>query len=213
LDEHNYRTSRSPDVQNDIDWTTKGAVSAIKNQGQCGSCWAFSTTGAIESAYLLQGNSVNLSEQQLVDCSGSYGNHGCGGGWMDSAFAYVKDHGLKTEDEYPYKAVNQQCDASSGGQYKISGFIDTPGCDNLLNTLSQRPVSVAVDASTWSLYRGGVLSTCGTSINHGVLVVGATSEYTKIKNSWGTSWGEAGYIRIAAGNTCNVCGYPSYPTL
>lgn len=209
----NARTANPSNVRlGDVDWVSQGKVSPVKNQGACGSCWAFSTTGSIESAYLLNDNSVLLSEQQLVDCSGAYGNHGCNGGWMDSAFQYVKDHGLQTEQEYPYKAVNQPC-AADGGNYKISGFVDVPGCDNLKNALSGRPVSVAVDASTWSLYKSGVLSKCGTAVNHGVLVVGATDDYWKIKNSWSGSWGENGFIRLAAGNTCAVCNYPSYPTL
>ena len=88
-----------------------------------------------------------------------------------------------------------------------------PGCDNMFNALAGRPLSVGVDASNWSVYKSGVLSTCTSNINHGVLLVGATDDYWKIKNSWGTSWGEAGFIRIARGNTCAICDYPSYPTL
>lgn len=137
---------------------------------------------------------------------------GCNGGWMDSAFQYVRDHGLVTEGEYPYVARDQGCQRD-GGSIKISGFIDVPGCTNLQNALAQRPVSVAVDASNWSLYKGGVLSTCGSAINHGVLAVGMTGEFWKVKNSWGRFWGEDGYIRLAMGNTCAICDYPSYPTL
>eukprot|EP00178_Gracilaria_changii_P012372 TRINITY_DN3500_c0_g2_i1.p1 TRINITY_DN3500_c0_g2~~TRINITY_DN3500_c0_g2_i1.p1 ORF type:complete len:259 (-),score=11.58 TRINITY_DN3500_c0_g2_i1:30-806(-) len=196
----------------DVDWTSQGKVSEIKNQGACGSCWAFSTTGSIESALMIQGKSVLLSEQQLVDCSRSYGNQGCNGGWMDSAFQYVRDHGLSSQDEYPYRAVNQQCQKDSGDT-KISGFVDVPGCSNLDNALTRAPISVAVDATNWSLYAGGVFSNCAGNINHGVLVVGSNNDYWKIKNSWGTGWGESGFIRLAKGNTCAVCNYPSYPTL
>ena len=148
-------------------------MTPAKNQGQCGSCWAFSATGSIESALLLAGRNDLLSEQQLVDCSRSYGNMGCSGGWMDSAFAYVKDHGITTESAYPYVARDQAC-GKDQGDVTISGFVDTPGCDNLENALSSRPVSVAVDASVWSLYKSGIMSSCGTAINHGVLVVGSS---------------------------------------
>ena len=203
--------STSP-IQGDIDWQASGKVSGVKNQGACGSCWAFSATGAIESAYLLKEQTVLVSEQQLVDCSRSYGNMGCSGGWMDSAFQYVIDKGITSQDVYPYKAVNQQC-ATDGGAWKITGFVDVPGCDNLLNALSARPVSVAVDASNWSLYKGGVFSNCNTAVNHGVLLIGVTDAFWRIKNSWGSGWGETGFIRLARGNTCAVCSYPSYPTV
>lgn len=196
----------------DIDWVASGKVSKVKNQGQCGSCWAFSATAAMESAFLIAGQSVLLSEQQLVDCSRAYGNQGCSGGWMDSAFKYVIDHGIANEAEYPYVARNQNC-GKDGGASKISGFVDVPGCENLENALSARPVSVAVDASVWSQYRGGVISSCGTNVNHGVLLVGSNDGFWKIKNSWGEGWGENGFVRLAKGNTCAVCSYPSYPTL
>jgi C1A family cysteine protease len=199
-------------VGGDVDWVAAGKVSAVKNQGNCGSCWAFSANAAIESALLIAGRTENLSEQQLVDCSRAYGNQGCSGGWMDSAFDYVVDHGLTTTDKYPYVARNQAC-AVDGGSIKISGYVDVKGCNDLENALSSRPISVAVDASVWSQYRGGVLTGCGTSVNHGVLLVGATDASWRIKNSWGASWGESGFIRIGKGNTCAVCSYPSYPTL
>lgn len=207
------RTAASTPLVGDVDWTTSGKVSAVKNQGGCGSCWAFSANAAIESAYLFAGQPLNLSEQQLVDCSWGYGNQGCSGGWMDSAFQYVIDHGLVDSSVYPYKGVNQNCQTPQGGNYKITGFVDVPGCANLENALSGRPISVAVDASVWSQYRSGVLSNCGANVNHGVLLVGSSDESWKIKNSWGTGWGETGYIRLAKGNTCAICNYPSYPTV
>ncbi len=129
---------------------------------------------------------------------------------MDQAFQYVVDHGLTTTAAYPYTARNGNCLVQTG-QYRISGYVDVPGCDNLANSLNQQPVAVAVDASNWSPYRSGVFSNCASSVNHGVLLVGSNSQYWTIKNSWGTTWGENGYIRLARGNTCAVCNYPSYP--
>lgn len=131
---------------------------------------------------------------------------------MDSAFEYIVDHGITTQDQYPYVARDQTCQ-KDGGAIKLSGYIDVEGCNNLANAVNSRPVSVAVDSSNWSLYRGGILSACGLNANHGVLVVGYTGDYWKIKNSWGTYWGENGFIRLAKGNTCAVCSYPSYPTI
>lgn len=204
-------TKQTP-LNGDIDWVADGKVTPVKNQGACGSCWAFSATAAMESAYLMKGTNVNLSEQQLVDCSRSYGNQGCNGGWMDSAFDYAKDKGLTTTDQYAYVARDQNCKIDTGA-YKVTSYVDVSGCNDLLNALSARPVSVAVDASNWSPYRGGVFNNCNVNVNHGVLLVGATDDYWKIKNSWGGSWGETGFIRLSRGNTCAICGYPSYPNV
>lgn len=158
----------------------------------------------------MKGSLQSFSEQQLVDCSASYGNHACNGGLMDNAFKYIKDHGIVHENEYPYKAVKQTCKTNSGS-FKISGYKDDRGCTALATALQSRPVSVAVDANKWSSYRSGVFNSCGTSLDHGVLLVGATDSYWKVKNSWGTSWGESGYIRLARGNTCGICNQPSHP--
>jgi len=199
----------------DIDWNN-GTVTPVKNQGQCGSCWAFSAVAATESALIISktaDTNINLAEQQLVDCSGAYGNYGCNGGWMDSAFQYIIDHGISETAKYPYTARDQTCQIDSGS-WKLSGFVDTPGCDNLLNALSSRPVSVAVDASNWSLYSSGIFNNCANNVNHGVLLTGATDTYWNIKNSWGSGWGKlGGFIRLARGNTCAICSYPSYPTV
>lgn len=198
-------------VGEDINWVDKGAVSGVKNQAQCGSCWAFSATGAMESLEWLASQSITLlSEQQLVDCSGSYGNHGCSGGLMDNAFKYVRDKGITSEDEYPYTARQGTCKKDSG-DFKVSGFTDIRNCNDLASALAGRPVSVAVDASNWSAYRSGVFSNCRTSLNHGVLLAGSTDQYWLVKNSWGGSWGEKGYIRLARGNTCGICNMASYP--
>jgi C1A family cysteine protease len=214
------------EIPTSVDWTTKGAVTGVKNQGQCGSCWSFSATGAIEGAVFLSGKPlVSLSEQQLVDCSGSYGNYGCNGGLMDYAFQYVKANGLTTEANYPYTARDGTCNKTKAAQIsaKISGYKDVTASNAvaLETAIAQQPVSVAVEAdqAAWQSYSSGTVSSnCGTSLDHGVLAVGynlgANPPYYKVKNSWGTSWGLAGYIQIAIVNGSGVCGIqlePSYP--
>jgi len=204
-------------IVGDIDWEKQGVITPVKNQGSCGSCWAFSAVAALESAYKLKNHEeqVSISEQELVDCSRPQGNQGCNGGWMDSDFTYIKSNKIHGDRDYPYVARDQACKAAttSGRQWTLSGFVDVPGCTELANALEHRPVSVAVDASVWSSYRTGVLSNCGLNVNHGVLLVGSNDQYWRIKNSWGGSWGESGFIRLARGNTCAICQYPSYPTI
>jgi len=196
----------------DIDWTTQGAVTGVKNQGSCGSCWAFSATGGLEGLSKLGfGSLQSFSEQQLVDCSGSFGNQACNGGLMDNAFKFVKANGIVTESEYPYKAVKQTCSIKTG-PFKIGGYTDIKTCNDLTSAISGRPISVAVDATNWSPYKSGVFSNCKTSLNHGVLLVGIEGGNWKVKNSWGTSWGESGYILLKSGNTCGICNVASYPT-
>jgi len=181
-----------------VDWRTSGKVSAIKDQGQCGSCWAFSTTGSLESASAIFGKGLeSFSEQQLVDCSTSFGNQGCNGGLMDYAFEFVIKNGITTEDAYPYKAVDQDCSQPTG-DFKISKYTDVkkPGilkktCPDLINAVALQPVSVGVDAEEWQFYSGGIFSDCQKTLDHGVLAVGYDTESNWIvKNSWGTSWGE-----------------------
>jgi C1A family cysteine protease len=129
---------------------------------------------------------------------------------MDSAFKYVRDHGIVHENEYPYKAVKQVC-KNATGPFKISGYYDIKSCDDLATALAGRPISVAVDATNWSPYKSGVFSNCKTALNHGVLLVGLADQYWKVKNSWGATWGEKGYIRLGRGNTCGICTVASYP--
>ena len=181
-------------------------VSPVKNQGSCGSCWAFSATGAMESFSYQKGSKVSLSEQQLVDCSGSFGNQGCNGGWPHYALNYVKSNGLSSESEYPYAGKTQAC-KKTGGSFKISSVSSATGCTGLQNALSSRVISVAVDATNWSKYSSGIFNNCAASLNHAVLLVGVSGTYWKIKNSWGTSWGESGYIRLTLGNTCGLCNH------
>ena len=195
----------------DVDWVSQGAVTGVKDQGQCGSCWAFSATGGLEGlSKLAFGGLQSFSESQLVDCSSKYGNQACNGGLMDNAFKFVRDNGIVTEAEYPYKAVKQTCKIATGA-FKISGFTDVKSCTDLGNAVQSHPVSVAVDASKWSAYKSGVFNNCKTSLNHGVTLVGVVAGNWNVKNSWGASWGEKGFIRLTTGNTCGICNVASYP--
>jgi len=222
-----------------IDWTTKGAVTGVKDQGQCGSCWSFSTTGALEGAYYNKyANLVSFSEQNLVDCDNfRHGGSdlGCNGGLMDSAFTWTqKNGGLCTEAAYPYVSGTTQaagtCDTSCTKNTKVapSGYVDvTTNSDSaMMSALNIGPVAVAIEAdeSNFQLYKSGVLTaSCGDSLDHGVLAVGygtdSGTDYYKVKNSWGTSWGEAGFIRLQRGvsqktGQCGILsGPPSYPKL
>jgi C1A family cysteine protease len=197
------------DPNADIDWVAKGAVTRVKDQGQCGSCWAFSTTGGIEGAVqIASGKLTSLSEHELVDCAGAQGNQGCNGGLMDSAFKYVQQKGgLCTEADYAYTARDGTCKAGCTHVSKISGFTNVAAGNEaaLLTALGKGPVSIAVDAGAFQSYGGGVLSACsGKSLDHGVLLVGYDGTNWKVKNSWGTGWGESGYIRMPYGKDC--CG-------
>jgi len=195
----------------DIDWRGKGAMTPIKDQKQCGSCWAFSSTGGIEGAEFVKSGSVtSLSEQSLVDCSGSYGNQGCNGGLMDNAFKYVKAKGIPTEASYPYTARDGSCKTYTSAT-KISTYTDVK---SLETPLAKQPISVAVDAAKWSSYRSGTYSCSGrVSLDHGVLLAGSYSGYWIIKNSWGTSWGLNGFMQLSKTNDCGVTQAASYPTI
>jgi C1A family cysteine protease len=184
----------------------KGKVGPVLNQGSCGSCWAFSATETVQSYFgVNKGELPSLSEQQLVDCSTSYGNQGCNGGWPSWALNYVKASGITTSSAYPYTGRDGSCRAT-GGAYKINQVKTSAGCSTLTADINTQPTSVCVDASNWSLYRSGVFSNCGTNINHAVLATGwdASGNWI-IQNSWGTSWGQAGFITLKSGNTCAVC--------
>lgn len=218
------------DLPESIDWRVKGAVAEVKNQGQCGSCWAFSATGAVEGIHqIVNGELVSLSEQELVDCSRE--NNGCGGGLMDNAFFWIlKNGGIDTEEDYAYFAKDGLCDRAKRRKRAvlIDGFEDVPSEDEkaLKKAVAKQPVAVAIqaDVKSFQLYKGGVYSDpqCGTQLNHGVLAVGygteGGEEYWIVKNSWGAEWGDQGYIKIKAQiqNPVGMCGIalvPSYPTI
>tara|TARA_Y100001970_G_C14185871_1_gene832564 strand:+ start:945 stop:1940 length:996 start_codon:yes stop_codon:yes gene_type:complete len=219
------------DVPSYMDWRKNDAVTPVKDQGQCGSCWSFSATGAIEGAWSIKNNKlVSLSEQQLVDCSKSYGNHGCNGGLMDGAFHYVMDNGLCEESAYPYNAKGGECAADEcKSVVSLSSCVDvTPNNQiHLREAVSYGPVSIAIEADTktFQLYKSGVITSdaCGTKLDHGVLIVGYGEEdgvlYWLVKNSWSSSWGDEGYVKIERSTSENdkgICGIamqPSYPVV
>jgi len=201
-----------------VDWTGR-FTTPVKDQGYCGSCWAFSATEQIESDAIRQlgvSTATLLSTEQVTQCTN--GAFGCGGGWTETAYAYVKNAGgLVSEAEYPYTSyygITGVCNVNTNNAVVgISSYTTIKGESNMASYVqSTGPLSVCVDASNWSSYSGGILTVCGTSVNHCVQAVGVdTSSYWKVRNSWGTSWGESGFIRLAYGkNTCAITNDPTY---
>ena len=213
------------------DWRKYNAVTNVKNQGNCGSCWSFSTTGSIEGIVSIKtGKLFNVSEQQLIDCSSDYGNHGCYGGLMDNGFKYVINNGgLCSEKDYPYIAEEGDCQECKP-VVKISNYGDIESNNEkiLKRAVAQQPVSVAIQAnvSSFRFYSNGIYSDpmCGNKLDHGVLLVGYgydleyDMDYWIIKNSWGDDWGENGNIRIKRntyeeGGMCGVTLQASNPEI
>jgi len=240
-----HLTGLGPKPADSVDWVSKGAVTPVKNQQRCGSCWAFSTTGSIEGAYqIATGKLQSFSEEDLVQCDHN-GDQGCQGGLMDNAFEWVSTNGLCTESDYPYTSgsgttgtCKKTCKAAvtltghkdvpakdAAHVVTISGFTDVPKEDEdaLKSAVAKQPVSIAIEAdkSAFQLYKSGVLDSaaCGKQLDHGVLIVGygtdsaSSKDYWKVKNSWGSTWGESGYLRMVRGkDMCGLAQSASYPT-
>ena len=221
-------------LSEEVDWVKKGAVTEVKDQGQCGSCWSFSTTGALEGAYFVKyGNLETFSEQQLVDCD-TFKNGGrdmgCNGGLMDHAFAWIeKNGGLCSESDYPYVSgetktagtCKKTCSIVENS--KIASFYDVePSSDAaMMAAVSQQPIAIAIEADQreFQLYKSGIFTgVCGNKLDHGVLLVGYGPDYYLVKNSWGLSWGDGGYIKLGLGpefnngdGQCGMLLQGSYP--
>lgn len=238
-----HEANNATALASSVDWVSGGAVTGVKDQGQCGSCWSFSTTGALEGAYQLKYNTLkSFSEQNLVDCDNfRHGGTdlGCNGGLMDSAFSWTKKNGgLCSEEDYPYVSGTtktsgtcvQGTSCSLDAKVAPSSYTDVQKSSDsaMMSALAQQPVSIAIqaDQAAFQLYTSGVFTgSCGTQLDHGVLAVGYGTmdgqDYYKVKNSWGTSWGMDGYILLGRGDEYNrgagqcgmLTGPPSYPNL
>ncbi|KAL4435113.1 hypothetical protein ABPG74_003606 [Tetrahymena malaccensis] len=210
------QTAQEAQLPASFDWRDYGILSDVKDQGQCGSCWAFSTTGILEALYYMENRQkISFSEQQLVDCavnSNGFNSYGCSGGWPEEALKYVSKFGILKEEQYPYLAADSKCKVttptSDGFKVQSFYFIDKTA-DALKNTVARIPVSVLVDASTWGSYSSGVYNGCGNTqtnnLNHAVVAIGYDEQGNWIiRNSWSTSWGMDGHMKLAPGNTCGI---------
>ncbi|MGH0173542.1 UNVERIFIED_CONTAM: hypothetical protein FKN15_069056 [Acipenser sinensis] len=225
-----FNSTGSPVPPTSIDWRGKGYVTRVKDQGtKCGSCWAFSATGALEGQHIKKtGRLVSLSEQNLVDCTTEYKyrNCGCHGGFVNIAFQYVIDHGITSEQSYPYTGEDdqpcrytEQQKVTSISDFKRTEYKDEKSLRDAVGTVG--PISVSVDASTFKLYKSGIYfnPACTQSVNHAVLAVGYGKEgndtFWILKNSWGLDWGENGYMRLAKDkdNHCGIANQAFYPII
>jgi len=213
-------------VPDSVDWREKGGVTPVKDQGSCGSCWSFSSTGALEGLnFVKTGKLVPFSEQQLVDCDKV--DQGCNGGLMTNAFAYTAKKGIETEEDYPYKAVGQRCKFNAKKAQKVNKSFKNVAANNadaLKAALVVQPVAVAIEADeqAFQFYNSGVIKAgCGAQLDHGVLAVGYTKingeEAFIVKNSWNSNWGDNGYVHIStdksANNGAGVCGILAMATV
>ncbi|KAF3338946.1 oryzain alpha chain [Carex littledalei] len=223
-----YKVHEGESLPDSIDWREKGAVAEVKDQGSCGSCWAFSTIASVEGInQIVTGDLISLSEQELVDCDTSY-NQGCNGGLMDYAYEFIiKNGGIDSEEDYPYAAYDNRCDANrkNAKVVTIDDYEDVPinSEASLQKAVANQPIAVAIEGGgrAFQLYSSGIFTGyCGTSLDHGVAAVGYGSEngkdYWIVKNSWGSSWGESGYIRMernikSASGKCGIAMEASYP--
>lgn len=223
-----YCHNSTHSIPNSIDWRASGMVTDVKDQGQCGSCWAFSAVGAIEGQHAkVTGSLVSLSEQNLVDCAGSYNCDGCDGGWPDKAMDYVINNGgIDTESSYSYEGVDDTCHYNkslSGANISKVVQIQYGSMRSLYDALGTvGPISVAIDAENdFQFYKSGIFTstTCSkTMLDHAVLAVGYgvtldNKKYIIVKNSWGKDWGMDGYIYFSADidNMCGIATNASYP--
>merc|ERR1712187_563955 len=207
-------------VASSQDWTGR-YTTPVKDQGQCGSCWAFSAVEQIESDLIRQhGRSIQLSTQELVDCTGSGGRrNGCQGGDPSEAYGVIKQlGGIETESSYRYTARNGNCQfsrskvAATVSSYKSVGRGSESSMQSYVG--STGPLSVCVDANSWNSYRGGIMTSCGNNVDHCVQIVGygtsGSTNYWKVRNSWGGNWGERGHVRVQIGrNLCDINSEPS----
>ncbi|XP_031396104.1 ervatamin-B-like [Punica granatum] len=228
-----FRYENVTKIPASVDWRKKGAVTSVKDQGECSSCWAFSAVAAIEGLMKLTTSyTVSLSEQQLIDCDTKGFNHGCNYGLMDAAFKFIHhNHGLASDQDYPYKGKEGKCKVDTidrSHMAKIGGFEDLPRNDEnaLLKAVANLPVSVVIDSSDgdFQFYSSGVFTgKCGTNYDHALTIVGygttkGGTKYWLAKNSWGRGWGEDGYLRIQRGvkakeGKCGIAMLSSYPVV
>ncbi|XP_045805235.1 zingipain-2-like [Trifolium pratense] len=219
----------SDDVPTKFDWREQGVVTDVKNQGNCGCCWAFSTVAAVEGIVKIKnGNLISLSEQQLLDCDEQ--SYGCNGGYIETAFnSIIQSKGILRESDYPYKENDQTCKLNGqiAAAAQITSFAHVTSNDEqqLLQAVVQQPVSVSIAVGKeFQSYQKGVYSgTCGRSLNHAVTIVGygvneEGKKYWLVKNSWGESWGENGYIRVLreggeSKGQCGIAMHAAYPII
>jgi len=233
LQQENVVVFNAENTPESVNWVEAGAVTGVKNQGSCGSCWSFSTTGAMEGAhYVATGELLSFSEQQLVDCAtGIYLNMGCNGGNPLWAYRYLKKHYAELETEYPYTSGNgddstdclYDSHSKTAVEVQASASVTSEDRDQMKAALAQQPLAVLVEADkmAFQTYQSGVLTSdaCGTQLDHAVLAVGYGTEdgqdYWLVKNSWDTTWGDNGYIKLGMNDTTGVCGVqmgPSFPS-